>query len=507
MVVSQLRVFTIMDSDLDNALIQSEALYCLRREQLVNLCKRRGIKARGKAPELADLLRQSIQVHHANSPKPMSPALAELPQVSPRASSPSIKSPPMPSQSPVLPPHTEQSSPLLHQTIMNRTTSRLSTHSRSSHASSIMASPSADSPSSPVGITTPRVSGRGYARCASPQPSLPDMLPMQMICEIPNEGTDVGIDSNSATEKESPDPTNTSEDALDWLISAINDQPNAPEVGASARSKSKHLSMDDGSRTMKKERPASAMELRRQDPTSPRPTSPQPRPTTSLDDTRALSHAHAHSAASSISTPLTDIPAFQAVSDSRDESGALTSIVPASLRSCSPVPSSNEIRQHGLLSHDDSHHDKAKASSALTSAANLENVKDISKTKFPKVSKMARRMRSILESTSPAQATNLNEFLHSKSTKRAKYAQAEYEGVADPVLLRQALYSSSRMPTTTVPVIHTSRAEADENKPPMAIERARSLRTTRKFDATRRSVQRSAQAAPMDKLRLVNALR
>ena len=63
------------------------------------------------------------------------------------------------------------------------------------------------------------------------------------------------------------------------------------------------------------------------------------------------------------------------------------------------------------------------------------------------------------------------------------------------------------MPTTTVPVIHTSRAEADENKPPMAIERARSLRTTRKFDATRRSVQRSAQAAPMDKLRLVNALR
>ena len=101
-----------MDSDLDNALIQSEALYCLRREQLVNLCKRRGIKARGKAPELADLLRQSIQVHQASSPKPMSPALAELPHSSPRASSPSIKSPPMPSQSPVLPPHTEQSSPL-----------------------------------------------------------------------------------------------------------------------------------------------------------------------------------------------------------------------------------------------------------------------------------------------------------------------------------------------------------------------------------------------------------
>ena len=88
-----------MDSDLDNALIQSEALYCLRREQLVNLCKRRGIKARGKAPELADLLRQSIQVDQANSPKPMSPALAELPQGSPRTSSPSIKSPPMPSQS------------------------------------------------------------------------------------------------------------------------------------------------------------------------------------------------------------------------------------------------------------------------------------------------------------------------------------------------------------------------------------------------------------------------
>ena len=202
-----------------------------------------------------------------------------------------------------------------------------------------------------------------------------------------------------------------------------------------------------------------------------------------------------------------DIPTFQTVSDSRDESGTLTSNAPSSLRSCSPIPSPNGNRQNDLPSHNYSHHVKAKAPSALASAANLENVKDVSKTKFPKVSKMARRMRSILESSSPAQATNLNEFLHSKTTKRAKYAQAEYEGVTDPVLLRQALYSSSRMPTTTVPVIHTSRAEADENKPPMAIERARSLRTTRKLDATRRSVQGNTQAMPMDKLRLVNALR
>ena len=502
----------MMDSDLDNALIQSEALYCLRREQLVNLCKRRGIKARGKAPELADLLRQSIQVHQAHSPKPMSPALAEYPHRSPGASSPSIWSPPMHSQSPALPLHTGQSSPMLHQTIMDRTSSRLSTHSRFSYASPDMGAPPVDSPSSPVSINTPKVSGRGYDRCASPQPSLPDALPMQMICEMPNEGTDVGINLNSATQKESSDPANTSEDALDWLISAINDQPNAsegnaPEVGAPARSKSKHSSMDDASRATKTERPASAMELQCQDPTLPRPTSPWPRPATSLDDTRVMPHAHAHSAAPSISTPLMDIPTFQTVSDSRDESGTLTSNAPSSLRSCSPIPSPNGNRQNDLPSHNYSHHVKAKAPSALASAANLENVKDVSKTKFPKVSKMARRMRSILESSSPAQATNLNEFLHSKTTKRAKYAQAEYEGVTDPVLLRQALCSSSRMPTTTVPVIHTSRAEADENKPPMAIERARSLRTTRKLDATRRSVQGNTQAMPMDKLRLVNALR
>ena len=58
-----------MDSDLDNALIQSEALYCLRREQLVNLCKRRGIKARGKAPELADFcvrVSKFIRLVHPN---------------------------------------------------------------------------------------------------------------------------------------------------------------------------------------------------------------------------------------------------------------------------------------------------------------------------------------------------------------------------------------------------------------------------------------------------------
>ena len=186
----------MMDSDLDNALIQSEALYCLRREQLVNLCKRRGIKARGKAPELADLLRQSIQVHQAHSPKPMSPALAEYPHRSPGASSPSIWSPPMHSQSPALPLHTGQSSPMLHQTIMDRTSSRLSTHSRFSYASPDMGAPPVDSPSSPVSINTPKVSGRGYDRCASPQPSLPDALPMQMICEMPNEGTDVGINLN-----------------------------------------------------------------------------------------------------------------------------------------------------------------------------------------------------------------------------------------------------------------------------------------------------------------------
>lgn len=38
----------VSDNAVDLALIRSEALYCLRREQLVNLCKRHGIKPKGK---------------------------------------------------------------------------------------------------------------------------------------------------------------------------------------------------------------------------------------------------------------------------------------------------------------------------------------------------------------------------------------------------------------------------------------------------------------------------
>lgn len=501
-----------MDSELDNALIQSEALYCLRREQLVNLCKRRGIKARGKASELADLLRQSIQDHQATSPKPLSPALAESPQRSLGASSPFVWSPPMHSRSPAFPSHAEQSSPKLpHRTAMDRTTSRLSTRSRFSHASPNMDALHVDLPSSPVSINALSASRCGYNRCANPQLCLPETLPMQVVSELANEGTGIGINLNISTEKESVDPANTSEDALDWLINAIDDDPDASKnhtrkVKSSSRVEPNHDTMDHGTNATKKERPASAMELRRQDTTPLGPASPLPRPTTSLDDARAISQAHACSAAQPMSSSVKDIPSSQATSVSHDESGTLTSNVTASPRSCSPM-SRNETRQYALSTDSLSHDDKAKEPLALAAATNVQNDKDISKIKFPKVSKMARRMRSILETSTPAQSTHLNEFLHPKTTKRVKYAQAEYEGVADPVMLRQALYSSSRMPTTTVPVIYTSRTEADENKPPMAIERARSLRTTRKIDATRRSVQGSATAVPTDKRRFAKALR
>lgn len=50
---------------MDLALIQSEALYCLKREQLVNLCKRRGIKPSGKTSQMADMLRKSIEAVHS----------------------------------------------------------------------------------------------------------------------------------------------------------------------------------------------------------------------------------------------------------------------------------------------------------------------------------------------------------------------------------------------------------------------------------------------------------
>ena len=39
---------TMIAEEIDAALINSEALYCLRRHQLVSLCKRHGIKPRGK---------------------------------------------------------------------------------------------------------------------------------------------------------------------------------------------------------------------------------------------------------------------------------------------------------------------------------------------------------------------------------------------------------------------------------------------------------------------------
>ena len=55
-----------MNDEVDLALIQSEALYCLRREQLVSLCRRRGIKPGGRSSHMADLLRESIE---AKQPK------------------------------------------------------------------------------------------------------------------------------------------------------------------------------------------------------------------------------------------------------------------------------------------------------------------------------------------------------------------------------------------------------------------------------------------------------
>lgn len=502
-----------MDGELDSALIQSEALYCLRREQLVNLCRRRGIKARGKASELADLLRQSIQDRQATSPKPLSPALAESPCRSPAASSPFVWSPPMQSRSLAFSSHAEESSPRLpHQTTLDRTTSRLSTRSQPSHAGPNMDVLPAMLPSSPVSINTASDSRCGHSRHASPQPSLPEALPMQMVGELANEATGIGINLNLSAEKEPVDHANTSEDALDWLISAINDQRDASEVNtrkikSSTKAKPKNVFKNYDTHVMKKERPTSAMELRRQDSTSPGLISPLSRPTTSLDSARTISETHASSAVQSMSPLLKDIPSSHATSVSYEESRALTWNEAASTDPCSPMSSCNETRQNTSSTDCLPHDDKAKEPLALTAATNVQNDKDISKTKFPKVSKMARRMRSILETSTPTQATHLNEFLHPKTTKRVKYAQAEYEGVADPVMLRQALYSSSRMPTTTVPVIYTSRAETDENKPPMTFERARSLRTTRKIDDTRRYVQGNATASPMDKPRLVKALR
>lgn len=57
-----------MDHTVDLALIQSEALYCLRKDQLVSLCKRYGVKPKGKVrafclhepSHMADQLRQSL---------------------------------------------------------------------------------------------------------------------------------------------------------------------------------------------------------------------------------------------------------------------------------------------------------------------------------------------------------------------------------------------------------------------------------------------------------------
>ncbi|WFD43157.1 hypothetical protein MPSI1_001810 [Malassezia psittaci] len=58
-----------VDSEVDLALIRSEALYCLRKEQLVNLCKRRGINPKGKTNQLIDALRESIKAEVYKQPK------------------------------------------------------------------------------------------------------------------------------------------------------------------------------------------------------------------------------------------------------------------------------------------------------------------------------------------------------------------------------------------------------------------------------------------------------
>lgn len=79
-----------MDNEVDFALIRSEALYCLRREQLVNLCKRHGIKPQGKPTQMADALRKSIES------KQPSRVLGEIYSPDPAVHKPTMHSPPAP---------------------------------------------------------------------------------------------------------------------------------------------------------------------------------------------------------------------------------------------------------------------------------------------------------------------------------------------------------------------------------------------------------------------------
>lgn len=474
-----------MDSQVDIALIQSEALYCLRREQLVNLCKRRGIKARGKTSHLADLLRESLQAAH-----PVLPASQiSHPTTSPNFSRPLVSREHSPTHESV--PHMSRSyamhpSSPMSRTSLERQSSLLSTRSRFSRFDPYADTNSVYSHTMTESIEMMMEARGGYSRCVSPKPSVVDTMPMPAVHEISNAKEEKHFCNGDVNGEEE-----VSGDALDTLISAYADDSglSAHKHDASKAEESKSESEQElptPPEHNSEVRPSTAMDL------LPLPASPlavlESRPASCFDHPMM-----AKSPASPKSTPplYFDIPVERTPASASASSSANID-VPASLRPYSPLPrpasplktSQPEAKATPLsFSADFELLNVPIMNSPKTEIkTETESVSEIPKQKFTRMGKMARRMRSLLDTNAPQTDKGVAQ------PKAVSCVKPELRGMTmtDPYALRQALYSPSRMPTTTVPIVEAYDTGADENIPPSALMRGRSLRSTRTVKTTRK---------------------
>ena len=530
-----------MNDEVDLALIQSEALYCLRREQLVSLCRRRGIKPGGKSSHMADLLRESIE---AKQPKKGLPA-AEHMTYTPTSrigATFSFAPPPNPSRfdaqskikSPALTTYDDQ------HTSPNTTPNpnkRICIQRLHPHASCASSPPSASHAGflSETGSTYSRTTPQSIEVCMeamgeysrpmtpfqhsfSPKQNMDDSVPPPTVHEpvhqisplltarVPKRAIcqhkDNEHDATSTYESDENDDcaNNASQDALELLIDAVY-EPEYPIANSNETPVDERINNSP---------------LSTQHPSSSTP------PTPTLVPSRQEKCSDAFTPAASTVHPSVSTQESDGIGASYPTQpcspAAVSSEMSVRQRPSSCVSALSASRETECFSPDlpvgtdleQLYHESVSDAGKRRPHINMHDGKQVHRQRLSKMSvgNMARRMRSFLES-SPA---NTPECLPNKSDKDSKSSKhtkpqldPDYYGVADANMLRQALYSSTKMPTSTVPVIATLPKPKDENEPPCSAVRARSLRTTRKLNVT--SGPSSAAAAANTSPEKLSAIR
>lgn len=510
-----------MNDEVDLALIQSEALYCLRREQLVSLCRRRGIKPGGRSSHMADLLRESIEAKQPKKGLPTAEHMSYTPSSRIGATFSFVPPPPNPShfeaQSKIKGPalttyHDQHTSPNISPN-PNKRICIQRPHPNASCASSTPSTTHADFPSE-TGSTYSRTTLQstevcmeargGYSRpmtpfqhSFSPKQSMDDSVPTPTMHEpVPPisppltartpkraicQHEDNNNDATSAYESDENDDcaNNASQDALELLIDAVY-EPEHPNANSNETPVDERIN----SIPLSTQRSSSS--------TPPTPTLVRLGQEKCSDTfTPAASTVH-----STVSTQESDGIRASYPTQPRSPAAA-SSETSVRQRHSACVGSSSASGETEWFTPDlpvgtdleQQYHESVSDSDKRRPYVDMHDGRQMHRQRLSKMSmgKMARRMRSFLES-SPATTRESLPNRSDKDPKSSKHTKPQldpdYYGVADANMLRQALYSSTKMPTSTVPVIATLPKPKDENEPPCSAVRARSLRTTRKLNVT-----------------------